>query len=147
MNLLGRIFGRRQPESPAAAWLRRRAKAEPAEVVEEHFRAMVAHDLEWILATLTPQRARLYNSPATLDRRRLSVKAARVTGVTPAADAPVARVPGYEEQQVLRVEYVLELVPGEARRDPTLVEGPQWAYFVLVRERAGKPWLIADWGR
>lgn len=147
MNLLGRIFGRRQPESPAAAWLRRRAQAEPAEVVEEHFRAIEAHDLEWILATLTPQRARLYSGPTTLDRRRLSVKAARVTGVTPAPDAPAVRVPGYGEQQVLRVEYELALVPGEERRDPSLVEGPQWAYFVLVREGAGKPWLIADWGR
>jgi len=147
MNLLGRIFGRRTPESPAEAWLRRRAQAEPAEVVEEHFRAVVAHDLEWILATLTPERARLYNSPTTLDRRRLSVTAARVTGVTPAPDAPVARVPGYDEQQVLRVEFELELAPGGERRDPTLVEGPQWAWFLLVREKAGKPWLIADWGR
>ncbi|OTA40308.1 MAG: hypothetical protein A6D92_19630 [Symbiobacterium thermophilum] len=66
MDLLGRLFGRRQPESPAAAWLRRRAQAEPAEVVVEHFRAIEAHDLEWILATLTPERARLYNSPSTL---------------------------------------------------------------------------------
>ncbi|MFB5083373.1 DUF4829 domain-containing protein [Symbiobacterium thermophilum] len=147
MDLLGRLFGRRQPESPAAAWLRRRAQAEPAEVVVEHFRAIEAHDLEWILATLTPERARLYNSPSTFDRRRLSVKAARVTRVAPAPDAPVARVPGYAEQQVFRVEYELELAPGEARRDPTLAEGPQWAYFLLVRERAGEPWLIADWGR
>ncbi|MEW8979133.1 MAG: hypothetical protein AB2385_12070 [Symbiobacterium sp.] len=125
----------------------RRDRAEPEEVVQEHFRALVAHDLEWILATLTPERARLYNGPATLDKRRLSVRAARVTRVSPAPDAPAPRIPGYGEQQMLRVEYELELVPTEERRDPTLAEGPQWSYFLLVRERPGKPWLIADWGR
>jgi len=127
--------------------MRRRTQAEPADVIHEHFSAMVAHDLEWILATLTPERARLYSGPAALDRRRLSVRAARVTRVSPAPDAPVARVPGYGEQQALRVEYELELVPPEERRDPSLVEGPQWAYFLVVREGPGKPWLIADWGR
>ncbi|MBP2020072.1 hypothetical protein J2Z79_003526 [Symbiobacterium terraclitae] len=147
MRFLGRLFGRRQDDSPAARWMRRRTQAEPAEVVHEYFSAVVAHDLEWILATLTPERARLYSGPTTMDRRRLSVRAARVTGVSPAPDAPVARVPGYGEQLALRVEYELELVPPEERRDPSLVEGPQWAYFLLVREGPGKPWLIADWGR
>jgi len=147
MGFFDRLFGRRREETPAARWLSRRAQAEPEDVVAEHFAAMAAHDLEWLLATLTPERGQLYNGPTTLDRRRLSVKAARVTGVTPAPDAPVDRVAGYAEQQVLRVDYELELVPADELRDPSLTEGPQWAYYQLVRERSGSPWLIADWGR
>lgn len=147
MGFFDRLFGRRQAETPAARWISRRAQAEPEEVIAEHFAAMEAHDLEWLLATLTPERGQLYNGPTTLDRRRLSVKAAQITGVAPAPNAPVERAVGYPEQQVLRVEYALELVPTEELRDPSLTEGPQWAYFLLVRERAGSPWLIADWGR
>lgn len=138
MGLLDRLFGRR-PD--------RRAQAEPEDVVREHFAAMSAHDVDRILATLTPGRRRLYSSPATLDKKRLTVRAARVLAVSPAPDAPVEPAPGYPEQRVLRVEYELELVPPEDRRDPSLTEGRQWAYFLLVREGPGRPWLIADWGR
>ena len=147
MGLFGRLFGRSRDDTPAARWMRRRAQAEPEDVVREYFAAMIAHDLEWMLATFTPERCRLYTGPTTLDRKRLSVKGARITGVSPAADAPVGRVAGYGEQRALRVEYELDLVPAEERRDPSLVDGPQWAYFLLVRQRPGQPWLIADWGR
>lgn len=145
MGLINWLFGRRRDESPAANWIARRAKAEPEAVIQEHFAAMAAHDLDWILATLTPERGRLYSGPTAMDKRRLSIKSARVVGLKPEADAPVEPVPGYPEQAAYRVEYELELA--DERRDPSLTEGRQWAYYLLVRQRAGKPWMIADWGR
>ncbi|MFZ5827131.1 MAG: DUF4829 domain-containing protein [Bacillota bacterium] len=145
MGLLNWLFGRRRDDSPAANWIAQRATADPETVIHEHFAALAAHDLDWILATLTPERGRLYTGPTTMDKRRLSIKTARVVGLQPEADAPVEPVPGYPEQAAYRVEYELEL--GEERRDPSLSEGRQWAYYLLVRQRAGKPWMIADWGR
>lgn len=125
----------------------RRAKADPETLIREHFAAIAAHDLDWLLATMTPERGRLYSGPTTLDRRRLTVRTVRLGEIRLADGAPVEPAVGYPEQQVLRVSYELELVPSEERRDPTLSDGPQWGYYLLVRERAGKPWLIADWGR
>lgn len=145
MGLFDWLRGRWRDDSPAGNWLARRVKAEPETVIQEHFAAINAHDLEWILATLSPERGRLYSSPTTMDKKRLSVKEAQVLTVEPAADAPVVRVPGYGEQRAWRVEYVLELA--SELRDPTLVDGRQWSYYLLVRERVGKPWMIADWGR
>lgn len=147
MSFFARLFGRRREDSPAANWMARRATADPETVVREKFAAMAAHDMNWILATLTPERGRLYNGPTTLDKRRLTVRSVEVLSVQPVGDAPVDRVPGYPEQQALRVEFSMELVPEEERRDPTLSEGAQWVYYLLVREKPGKPWMIADWGR
>lgn len=145
MGLFDWLLGRRRDDSPAANWIARRANADPESVIREHFEAMAAHDLNWILATVTPERGRLYTGPTTVDKRRLSVKAARVVGLRPDAEAPVEPVPGYAEQAAFRVEYELELA--SETRDPSLVEGRQWAYYLLVRSRPGKPWMIADWGR
>ncbi len=125
----------------------RRTEASPDEVIGEHFAATQAHDLEWLLATMAPERARLY-SARTVDRRRLSVREVNLLSVEEAPGA--VELPGfssrYPEQLVLRVEYELHLRSEQERRDPTLKEGRQWAYFVLVREGPGRPWLIADWG-
>lgn len=147
MGLFDWLLGRKRDDSPAAKWMAQRAKAAPEQVIGEHFAAIAGHDMDWILATLTPERGRLYAGPTTLDKKRLTVRAVRLVSVQAAAGAPVEPVPGYGEQAVFRVEYELELVPPEERRDPTLHEGPQWAYYLLVREKPGKPWMIADWGR
>lgn len=147
MGVFDWLRGRRRDDSPAANWLARRAKADPETVIREHFAAIAGHDLDWILATLTPERGRLYSGPTTLDKKRLTVRAVRLISVQEAADVPVEGVPRYAEQQLFRVEYELDLAPLEERRDPSLQEGRQWAYYLLVRERAGKPWMIADWGR
>ncbi|MFZ5815614.1 MAG: DUF4829 domain-containing protein [Bacillota bacterium] len=146
MSLFDWLLGRRRKRGPAAEWMARRAEAAPGTVIREHFAAMVAHDLDWILATLTPERGRLYTGPTTIDKRRLSVRDARVLEVERAPEAPDP-VAGYAEQLLFRVEFELELVPGEELRDPSLKAGRQWAYYLLVREKPGKPWLIADWGR
>lgn len=143
------FFGRRGTPSPAEVWLARREKATPVDVIREHFAAMVAHDLDWILATLAPERARLYNEPRTIDKRRQTIAAASVVSSEPAL-APIP-LPGfahrYRSSLVLRVEYDLELVDQEKRRDPTVRTGRDWSYYILVTEGRGKPWLIADWGR
>lgn len=145
MSFLQRLFGRR-PDTPAAEWLARRATADPESVIREHFAALVAHDLDWILATLSPERARLYQLPTTLDKRRQTVQDARVLSVAVATDHVV--LPShYPDQAVFRVDFELDLVESEERRDPTLQAGQQWGYFVLVREGPKKPWMIADWGR
>ncbi len=146
MSFFARLFGGRRSDTPAAQWIARRPKATPEEVIQQHFEAMVAHDLEWILATLTPERARLYGGPTTMDKRRQSVRVARVLGVEPVQERADS-VPGYAEQQLWRVDYDLDLVSAEDRRDPSLSEGRQWAYYLLVRHGPRKPWLIADWGR
>jgi uncharacterized protein YchJ len=143
-----RLFGRR-PNTPAEAWLARRAGAPPEEVIRQHFAAIEAHDLDWILATLAPERARLYADTKTLDKRRQTVLKATVLAIEP-TDEPVplsAFAERYAMRQVYRVEFDLSLVEPEKRRDPTLQEGKQWAYFLLVSEGKGRPWLIADWGR
>jgi len=146
VSFLARLFGGKRNDTPAAQWIARRPKATPDELIHQHFAAMVAHDLEWILATLTPERARLYGGPTTMDKRRQSIRTARVLKVEPAAEKGDP-VPGYAEQQLWRVEYELDLVPAEDRRDPSLSEGSQWAYYLLVRQGPRQPWLIADWGR
>jgi hypothetical protein len=108
----------------------------------------VAHDLEWLLATMAPERARLYSDPRTLDRRRVSVVGARLLSAEPAPDAvPLPEFAArYKSAAVFRVELELDLAPPEERRDPSVREGRQWSYFVLVKEKPGAPWLIADWG-
>jgi hypothetical protein len=98
---------------------------------------------------LAPERARLWNDPRTLDKRRATVEAAVVTKVEPISAAvplPPFAV-RYAEWTVWRVEFELTLVAPEQRRDPTLKEGPQWAYYILVRSHPTQGWLIADWGR
>jgi len=144
-----KLFGRRGPQSPAEAWLRQRRDASPEEVIRQHFAAMAAHDLDWLLATMAPERARLYNDPRTLDKRRLTVTGARVLAVE--AVAKPVPLPSfadrYSANMVLRVEYELDLVEPEQRRDPSLREGRDWSYFILVSSGPGKPWAIADWGR
>lgn len=142
---LARLLRRWGAPSPAAT---RKGAATPEEAVQAHFAAVEAHDLESLLATLAPERARLYNDPRTLDKRRLTVVEARILGiVTAGEEVPLpAFAHRYGENVLLKVEYELRLVEQEARRDPTLREGRQWSYFALVREVPGKPWLIADWG-
>lgn len=110
---------------------------------------MTAHDLDWLLATMSPERARLYNDIRTVDKRRLSIAEAGVVSITPTDDGvPLpAFAQRYRSHQVLKVEYELHLTDANERRDPTIKEGRSWAYFVLVCESRGKPWLIADWGR
>lgn len=147
MGFFQRLFGRRRDLSPAAQWLDRRTQADPESVIREHFAAIGAHDLEWILATLTPERGRLYTGPTSLDKKRLTVRSAQVLAVELAPGAAVDRAVGYDEQQVWRVEFQMELVPPDERRDPSLQEGRHWSYYLLVRENPNKPWLIADWGR
>lgn len=147
--LLGRFFRRRGPKTPAESWLARREKAGPEEVIQEHFAAINAHDLEWILATLAPERVRLYSKPGTVDQRRQTISEAKVLGIAPAdvsLELP-AFAQRYRTVRVYKVDYDLKLVELEERRDPSLQEGSQWTYFVLVNESGGKPWLIADWGR
>ncbi|HLN62575.1 MAG TPA: DUF4829 domain-containing protein [Symbiobacteriaceae bacterium] len=136
--MLRRIFGRREDPSPAS----------PEAVVREHFEAMVAHDIHRILATLAPERARLYDSPRSMDKRRLTLMDATVHAVTPTEEqVPMpAFTQRYGNCLALKVDYEIRLVPPEQRRDPTLREGRQWAYYILVSEKPGKPWLIADWG-
>lgn len=116
--------------------------------MQRHFAGIAAHDLEEILATLTPQRARLYGAPGMVDRRRQTVNSAKLLKVA-AVDDPVplpAYTAQYAEKAVLKVEYDLNLVEPEQRRDPTLREGRQWSYYIVVCEGPGQPWLIADWG-
>ena len=144
-----KLFGRRGPGSPAEAWLRQRRGASPEEVIRQHFAAMVAHDLDWLLATMAPERARLYNDPRTLDKRRLTVMDARVLAVEP-VERPVP-VPSFADRysatMILKVDFDLNLVESEQRRDPSLREGRDWSYYVLVSAGPGKAWEIADWGR
>jgi hypothetical protein len=149
MTIWRRLFGGRGTPSPAEAWRRRRNQATPEEVIRQYFAAMAAHDLEWLLATMAPERARLYSDVRTTDKQRLSVAAAEVLAVEPVSvDLPLpAFVRQYRLSQIFKVEFELQLVPPEQRRDPTLREGRQWSYFVLVSAGPGKPWLIADWGR
>jgi hypothetical protein len=116
--------------------------------MQRHFAGIAAHDLEEILATLAPQRVRLYTAPGTVDRRRLTVNSAKLLAVQ-AVDDPVplpAYAAQYAETAVLKVEYDLNLVEPEQRRDPTLREGRQWSYYIVVREGPEQPWLIVDWG-
>jgi len=126
-----------------------RGAATPEEAIRQYFAAVVAHDLESILATLCPQRARLYSDPRTMDKQRKSVAGVELLAAE-LVDDPVP-LPSFAAQYphhvTMRVEYDMQLVPPEARRDPTLREGRQWAYFILVSEGPGKPWLIADWGQ
>ena len=114
-----------------------------------HFAAMQAHDLEAILATLAPERARLYRDHRTLDKRRLTIASAEVLAMEPAGEAVPypAFAERYVQRTALKVEFALHLVDSEQRRDPTLGEGRQWSYYALVQEGADGPWLIADWGR
>lgn len=149
VSIWRKLFGRRgAPESPAEAWLRQRSEASPEEVLRQHFLAMQAHDQDWLTATMASERARLYNDVRTLDRRRLTVGQAKLLAVDPAPGAvPLPSFAGhYSQADVYKVTFELELVPPEQRRDPSLREGRQWAYYVLVRERQGGPWMIADWG-
>lgn len=148
-SLLRKLFRPRGTPSPAESWIARRNGMPPEEVIREHFAAMAVHDLDWILATLCPERARLYNDPRTVDRQRQTVTEAKVLSIEPAReDVPLpAYTHRYRSALAFRVEYELKLVPTEQRRDPTLREGKDWAYYVLVTESRGKPWLIADWGR
>jgi hypothetical protein len=147
-GLVQRLLRGRAP-SPAEEWRGRWRKAPPEELIRTHFAALVAHDLEWILATLAPERARLWNDPRTLDKRRATVEAAVVTKVEPiSVQVPLPPFAvRYGEWTVWRVEFELTLVAPEQRRDPTLKEGPQWAYYILVRSHPTQGWLIADWGR
>lgn len=148
-GLRDRLLGRREPPSPAQVWLSRRDQASPDEVIQAHFEAWVTHDLDWILATLAPERARIYRDTRTVDKKRLTVQSARMVS----AQAVPAEFPlpvfahRYRSNLVLRVEFDLVLVESEKRRDPTLKEGLDWSYYVLVTEGRGRPWLIADWGR
>ncbi|MDB4894187.1 MAG: hypothetical protein JWN15_449 [Firmicutes bacterium] len=116
--------------------------------MQRHFAGIAAHDLEEILATLAPQRARLYSDHRTVDRRRLTVNSAKLLSVQ-AVDDPVpvpAYTAQYAETAVLKVDYDLNLVEPEQRRDPTLREGRQWSYYIVVCAGPGQPWLIVDWG-
>lgn len=144
-----RLLGRREAPSPAAEWLAVRDRALPTEVLETHFHAWKTHDLDLLLATLSPERARLYGDVRTVDKRRLTVADVQLVSVKEATAAmPLpAFAHRYRSHLVLRVEYDLTLVDRERRRDPTLKEGRDWAYYILVTESRGKPWLIADWGR
>lgn len=143
-----RLFKRRGAPSPAEVWLDRRQTASPEEVVGAHFAAIGAHDLDWILATMTPERAKLYQDVRVADKRRLTVSQARVLGteVATGAIAVPMLAQRYRTILVLRVEYELILVEQDKRRDGALREGKQWSYYILVTEGRGKPWLIADWG-
>lgn len=147
-GIVQRLFRGRAP-SPAEEWRKRWRKAPPDEVIRTHFASLVAHDLEWILATLAPERARLWNDPRTLDKRRQTLEQAEITSLELASGKiplpPFAH--RYADVAVWRVEFTLTLVPAEQRRDPTLKEGSQWAYYVLVRPHPNQGWLIADWGR
>lgn len=143
-----RLFKRRGTPSPAEVWLEQRRTAAPEEVVAAHFAAIGAHDLDWILATMTPERAKLYQDVRVADKRRLTVREAQVLGTEVATGAiPVPMLAQrYRTILVLRVEFELRLVTQDERRDATLHEGRQWSYYILVTEGRGKPWLIADWG-
>lgn len=147
-GIVQRLLRGRAP-SPAEEWRKRWRKAPPEELIRTHFAALVAHDLEWIVATLAPERARLWNDPRTLDKRRQTVERAEVTRLEPASvSVPLPPfAPRYAEWAVWRVEFEMTLVPANQRRDPTLKEGPQWAYYVLVRPHPNQGWLVADWGR
>lgn len=143
------FFGRRGAPSPAELWLARADKAPPEEVVRQYFEGVNTHDLDLLLATMTPERAKIYAGPMTVDRRRQSVAQATVTSVTESHDnVPLpAMASKYRSTVILKVAYELRLVPAEERKDPTVHEGPDWAYFVLVTEGRMKRWMIADWGR
>ncbi|HLN64126.1 MAG TPA: DUF4829 domain-containing protein [Symbiobacteriaceae bacterium] len=145
-----KLFGRRGTlPTPAETWLRQRREASPEEVLRQHFAAMEAHDADWLMATMTPERARLYGDARTLDKRRLTVSRARLLAVAESREAFTlpAMVAKYRSFQLFEVEFELDLVEPEQRRDPTLLEGRQRSYFILVQEGPGHPWLIADWGK
>ena len=143
------FFGRRGAPSPAALWLARADQATPEEVVQQYFAGVNAHDLDLMLATMTPERAKLHAAPTTVDRRRQSVAEARIIAVEQSQESvPLQALgPKYRHTVVLKVTYALRLAAVEERKDPTLREGQDWAYFVLVAEDPGKRWMIADWGR
>lgn len=143
-----RLFGRREPPSPAEAWLEHRSHASPEDVIGAHFAAMQAHDLDWFLATMTPERAKLHANPRTVDKSRKTVLSAQILEVRQVAQPFPAKLLKVRYRSVLffRVEYALKLVDQDRRRDPSLREGVQWAYYVLVTEGRRNPWLIADWG-
>lgn len=149
-NLIARLFGRRgASHAPAGPGRDVSGLETPEATVVTLFAAMQAHDLHAILRTLAPERARLYQDPRTLDKRRLTIARAEVISAEPAAE-PVpfpSFAERYAERIALKVEFELNLVDSEQRRDPTLGEGRQWSYYALVQEGAGGPWLIADWGR
>lgn len=137
-------------EAPAEPRREPRGAPTPEAAVRAHFAAIQAHDLAAILATLSPERGRLYEDHRTLDRRRLTIARVELLSVEPAGEAVPLPVfaSRYTERLILKVEYEQELVEREERRDPTAGEGRQWAFFVLVRdEEAGDGWMIADWGR
>jgi hypothetical protein len=143
---------RRAAPSPAEAWLKQRVGATLEQVIAQHVAAINAHDLDWILTTLAPERARLYNDHRTVDRRRLSIREMRLVDIdsNDPGDSVVPISPfaaRYANRRILKVTYTLTLKSTEERRDPSLHEGEQWAYFILVNEGPRKPWLIVDWGR
>jgi len=148
-NLRAKLFGQREPPSPAQSWMARRHKATPEEVVHAHFTAMGQHDLDWILATLTPERARLYGGSLSVDKRRRTIVSVKVLSIEPAAEeVPLpSSLSQYRSLVVFKVTFEMTLVPEEQRRDPSLKDGKGWAYFIVVAESRNKPWLIADWGR
>lgn len=149
-HLRNRLLGRREPPSPAGTWLAERERAQPEQVLEQHFAAWVAHDLDWILATLAPERARLYTQTRTADKKRITVADARLISAQEVVNSEFSLpvfAHRYRSHLVLKVEYELRLVEPERRRDPTLKDGRDWAYYVLVTEGRGRPWMIADWGR
>lgn len=117
--------------------------------MRQHYEATAAHDPDWLMATMAPERARLYDDARTVDKRRLTVAGVRVLTVEPVTQAVPAPAfaARYQSTLVLRAEFELDLVPPEQRRDPSLAEGRGWSYFILVSEGPGKPWLIADWGK
>jgi hypothetical protein len=141
------LFGPRTHRSPAESYLQRRDALTPEEVLGEHFAAIRAHDLEWITATLAPERAKLYERPQTLDKRRQTIADFTLHGIEATDDRPTLPtvVQRYPELRILRVEFSLTLVPREQRRDPSLQEGHQSAYYALVRRSKGA-WMILDWG-
>jgi hypothetical protein len=148
-NLLAKLFGSREPPSPAQTWIAQRHLASPEEVVHAHFTAMGQHDLNWILATLTPERARLYGGSLSVDKRRQSIVSVKILSIEPAKEkVPLpSEIRQYRSLEVYRVRFEMTLVPQEQRRDPSLREGEDWAYYIVVTESRGKPWLIADWGK
>ncbi len=149
INLRAKLFGGREPPSPAQNWIAQRHKASPEEVVRTHFIAMGQHDLDWILATLTPQRARLYSGSLGVDKRRKSIVSVKVLTIEPASEeVPLpSSVERCRSVVVFKVRFEMTLVPEEERRDPSLRDGEGWAYYIVATESRGKPWLIADWGR
>jgi len=148
-NLFAKLFGQREPPSPAKRWIAQRHAATPEEVVHAHFTAMGLHDLEWILATLTPERARLYGGSLSVDKRRQSIDSVKVLSIEPTQEElPLpSSITQYPLVEIYKVRFEMTLVPQEQRRDPSLRDGEGWAYYIVVAESSGKPWLIADWGQ